>query len=255
MYEFRKKYRTDCDVLLMDDVQFLGGKDRTQEEFFHTFNTLHESKRQIVMTADKLPKDIKLLEERLKSRFEWGLIADIEPPEIETRIAILRKKAFQNNFEVNDDVAMFIATNAASNIRELEVHLIRVKAYASLMGEKDMTLELCKRALKDFINHEQKKISIDDIQKEVCRFYNIKLSDIKSESRIKSLTAPRQVAMFLSRKLTQSSFPMISKEFLKKDHTTIIHAVKKVEKDMAINQELKEKVSQIERNIYKEVTQ
>src|SRR3989344_3968848 len=229
MEQFRKKYRETCDVLLMDDIQFIAGKDRTQEEFFHTFNTLYNSKRQIVVTSDKFPKDIKGLEERLRSRFEWGLIADIQPPEMETRIAILRNKAESDDIYLPDDVAIFLATNIKSNVRELEGALIRIGAFSSLTG-MEVSVELTKEVLKNLIEQKETTISLEQIQKSVSTFYNIKIADLKSKKKLKILSHPRQVAMYFCRKYTQKSFPEIGKLFGGKDHSTVMHAVRKISK-------------------------
>ncbi len=246
MDQFRKKYRDQCDVLLMDDIQFIAGKDRTQEEFFHTFNTLHGSRRQIVVTSDKFPKDITGLEERLRTRFEWGLIADIQPPEMETRIAILKNKAESDDIYLPDDVAIYLATNIKSNVRELEGSLIRIGAFASLTG-MEVSIDLAKEVLKNVIQQKTVSISLDDIQKNVASFYNIKVIDIKSKKKIKVLSHPRQVAMYLCRKYTQKSFPEIGKFFGGKDHSTVMHAVRKISQMATEDPVFKKDLDSIER--------
>ena len=248
MDQFRAKYRDGCDVLLMDDIQFVAGKERTQEEFFHTFNTLYGSRKQIVLTSDKFPKEIPNLEERLRSRFEWGLIADIQAPEIETRIAILRKKAEDDRVELPDDVAMFLATHIASNIRELEGSLIRVGAFASLYGRK-IDLELAKEVLGALVQEKRQILTAEGIQKTVASFFNIKVSDIKSEKKHKVLALPRQIAMWLVRKHVKSSYPDIGEKFGGKDHSTVIHACKKIEEKMKTDAQLKNTVESLEKTL------
>jgi len=228
MTEFRGKFR-NVDVLLIDDIQFWAGKERTQEEFFHTFNALHEKNKQIVVTSDSFPKDITGLEERLRSRFEWGLVADIQPPDIETKIAIVRKKAADEDQIIPDDVAEWLASISGSNIRELEGFMNRVIAVSSLT-DQEITLEMSKEALKNLLRESVERfLSIEEIQKAVSVFYNIKPSDLKSKSRHRAITLPRQIAMFLSRKYGHFSFPEIGSAFGGKDHSTAIHAVKKIE--------------------------
>ncbi len=229
--DFRNKYR-NVDVLLIDDIQFLAGKESTQEEFFHTFNTLHEESKQIVISSDRPPKEIPTLEDRLRSRFEWGLITDITPPDLETRIAILRKKAKADGLDIPNEVMLYIANQIDTNIRELEGALIRVVAYSSLVNE-DMTPELAAAALKDIIpNAKPRMISILDIQKAVGEHYNIRLEDFTAKKRTKSIAFPRQVAMYLSRELTDFSLPKIGEEFGGRDHTTVIHAHEKISSDV-----------------------
>jgi len=230
MDDFRNKFRS-MDVLLIDDVQFIAGKERTQEEFFHTFNALYESHKQIVVTSDKFPKEIPELEERLRSRFEWGLIADIQAPDIETKQAILRLKAEQNRIELPEDVARFLAGSITSNVRELEGYLVRIGAYASLTSTH-ITLELAKDILKDILVNKTREISVEDIQKTVAGHFNIKVTDIRSPKRLKALILPRQIAMYLARQLTNCSYPEIGERFGGKDHSTIIHAIRKIEKNL-----------------------
>jgi len=248
MHEFRAKFRENCDMLLIDDVQFIGGKERTQEEFFHTFNTLHESQRQIVVTSDKLPRDIPGLEERLKSRFEWGLIADIAPPDLETRIAILKKKAEAAGLKCPDDVAMFLASSIVSNVRELEGSLIRLNAFASLAGT-GLSVDFAREVLGNIIQERESACSIEAIQKTVAQFYKINVSDLKSPKRVKSLAYPRQIAMYLCKKLVRASFPEIGGKFGGKDHTTVMYACKKIEQLLENDSNLRREVGMIEKSI------
>ena len=226
--EFRRKYRERCDVLLMDDIQFLAGKDRTQDEFFHTFNSLFESHQQIVLTADKYPHEIPDLEERLRSRFQWGLIADIQPPELETRIAILKKKAEIDDIDLPDDVAIYLATNIKSNVRELEGLLIRVAAFAGLQ-EQPITIEFAKETLKNFLTQAAHSLTVEAVQKEVANYFNVKLADLKSPKRHQAIARPRQIAMYLARKLCKASYPELGQRFGGKDHTTVLSACRKIE--------------------------
>ena len=223
---FREKYRS-VDVLLIDDIQFLAGKERTQEEFFHTFNTLYESNKQIVITSDCLPKDIPTLENRLISRFEWGLITDIQPPDFETRIAILRKKAQSENLNVPNIVIDFIAEKIPSNIRQLEGALTKLTAYSTLT-KKELSIFLAQNILKDIIPLENKKISVDQIQKAVTDYYTIKVTSLLSKKRTKDIVLARQVAIYLSRELTDLSLASIGEVFGRRDHTTIIHSYTKI---------------------------
>jgi chromosomal replication initiator protein len=243
MDEFRNKFRT-MDVLLIDDVQFIAGKERTQEEFFHTFNSLYESHKQIVVTSDKFPKEIPGLEERLRSRFEWGLIADIQAPDMETKHAILKMKAEQNGIHLPEDVALFLANSISSNVRELEGFLVRIGAFASLTSTP-VTLTMAREVLKDILVEKNRELSIEEIQKVVASHYNIKVSEIKSSRRLKVLVLPRQIAMYLSRQLTSSSYPEIGDRFGGKDHSTIIHAIKKIEKAMETDYQLTATINNI----------
>ncbi|HEO8420267.1 chromosomal replication initiator protein DnaA [Mycobacteroides abscessus subsp. abscessus] len=241
--EFRDKYR-NVDVLLIDDIQFLAGKESTQEEFFHTFNTLHEESKQIIISSDRPPKEIPTLEDRLRSRFEWGLITDITPPDLETRIAILRKKAKADGLDIPNEVMLYIANQIDTNIRELEGALIRVVAYSSLIN-KDINADLAAEALKDIVpSSKPRVITIHDIQKVVGELFNIKLEDFKAKKRTKSIAFPRQIAMYLSRELTDFSLPKIGEEFGGRDHTTVIHAHEKISKmlltDSLLQKQLKE---------------
>jgi chromosomal replication initiator protein len=224
---FRQKYRS-IDVLLVDDIQFIAGKDRTQEEFFHIFNALHDSQKQIVISSDCPPRQIPTLEERLHSRFEWGLIADIQPPDIETKVAILRKKAEAERVEIPENVALFIASKVRTNIRELEGSLIRLIAYASLTG-RDIDLGLAQETLRDLLQTEDKPITVEMIQKLVADHYNVKLADLKAKNNSKSVAEPRQIAMYLTKTLTNSSLPEIGKVFGGKHHSTVIHSVRKID--------------------------
>jgi chromosomal replication initiator protein len=234
---FRNKYRS-IDVLLIDDIQFLAGKEQTQEEFFHTFNALHEERKQIIISSDRQPKEIPTLEERLRSRFEWGLITDIQPPDLETRIAILRKKAKAENLDVPNEAMMYIANQIDTNIRELEGALIRVVAYSSLINA-DVTVQLAVDALKDIIPANRPKvITIQDIQLKVGEYYNMRLEDFKARKRTKAVAFPRQVAMYLSRELTDFSLPKIGEAFGGRDHTTVIHAHVKIEECLKQDQDL-----------------
>jgi len=245
MDQFRNKFR-NMDILLIDDVQFIAGKERTQEEFFHTFNSLYESHKQIVVTSDKFPKDIPGLEERLRSRFEWGLIADIQPPDIETKVAILKKKAELDNIHLLDDVALFLATSSTTNVRELEGMLIRLGAFASLTGS-EISLKMAREVLKDIIVDKTRDLTIEIIQKQVADHFKIKVSELKSEKRLKALVVPRQIAIYLCRELTKASYPEIGEKFGGKDHSTIIHSVKKIDGLISQNLEMKGTVENLRR--------
>jgi chromosomal replication initiator protein len=248
MDEFRNKFRS-MDVLLIDDIQFIAGKERTQEEFFHTFNALYESHKQIIVTSDKFPKDIPGLEERLRSRFEWGLIADIQAPDVETKLAILKMKAEQNSINLPEDVALFLANSICNNVRELEGYLIRIGAYASLTSVP-VSLEMARDVLKDILIERNRELSVEEILKKVSLHFNIKVSDIKSAKRLKAVVLPRQIAMYISRQLTSSSYPEIGDRFGGKDHSTIIHAIRKIEKLMEEDFQLKSTID----NLKKELT-
>ncbi|NLW55973.1 MAG: chromosomal replication initiator protein DnaA [Firmicutes bacterium] len=245
---FRAKYRT-VDLLLIDDIQFLAGKESTQEEFFHTFNALHEANKQIVISSDRPPKEIPTLEERLRSRFEWGLITDIQAPDLETRIAILQKKANAEGWNLPNDVIVYIADLINSNIRELEGALIRVIAYASLTNQ-DISTALADEVLKDIITTQQtKKITIHLIQELVAEYYQLTIDDLKSKRRTQNISFPRQIAMYLCRELTDASLPKIGEEFGGRDHSTVIHACDRIKeamtKDFKTNQAIKELTQQI----------
>lgn len=228
MMDLRKRYR-HIDMLMIDDIQFLVGKERTQEEFFHTFNALYEGHKQIVLSSDRFPKDMPDIEERLRSRFEWGLIADLQPPDVETRIAILRKKSEDEGVTLPEDVIQFLSTTMKSNVRELEGSLVRLGAYASLTGQV-ITLDLARSVLRDVIGDKKKIVAMDDIQEAVCTQFHVKMAELKSRRRSKTLVHPRQIAMYLCRELTDASYPEIGRQFGGKDHTTIIHACRQVAK-------------------------
>jgi chromosomal replication initiator protein len=223
---FRDKYRS-IDVLLIDDIQFMAGKERTQEEFFHTFNALYEGQKQIVISSDCPPREIPTLEERLHSRFEWGLIADIQPPDLETKVAILRKKAETESLNLPDNVALFIANKIKSNIRELEGSLVRLTALSSLRGEP-INLSLAQEALKNLVEEEQRAITIEVVQKVVADYYGLKVADLKSKSNARNIAVPRQVSMYLCKNLTGASLPEIGREFGGKHHTTVLHSINKI---------------------------
>ncbi len=227
LIDFRERYRS-VDVLLVDDVQFLAGKEGTQNEFFHTFNALYDSQKQIVLSSDCPPHEIEQLEERLRSRFEWGLIADIQSPDLETKVAILKKKAEAEAVPLPDSVAIYIAGRIKSNIRELEGSLIRLIAYASLTG-RELSVDLAQEVLRNVKDHEEKAITIDHIQKFVSDYYQLKLADLKSRNNSKSIAMPRQVAMYLCKNLTHASLPEIGRSFGGKHHSTVIHSIRKVE--------------------------
>ena len=228
---FRDRYRT-VDVLLVDDIHFIAGKEATQEEFFHTFNALYDSHKQIVMSSDRSPKEIAGLEERLVSRFEWGLVTDIQPPDLETRIAILRKKAEEASIEVPDDVTSFIAQQISSNIRELEGALIRVTAYCTLFNQP-LSVVVAKEVLKDLVREVRARLSLEEIQRRVAEHFKLDLLEICGIRRQRSILYPRQVAMFLCRRLTEASLPEIGRAFGGRDHTTVLHAVEKIEREIA----------------------
>ncbi|SUO98822.1 Chromosomal replication initiator protein DnaA [Tissierella praeacuta] len=242
--EFRNKYR-NIDVLLIDDIQFIAGKEGTQEEFFHTFNALHEANKQIIISSDRPPKEIPTLEDRLRSRFEWGLIADIQPPDLETRIAILRKKANVENIKVNDNVMLYIASKIQSNIRELEGALIRVVAYSSLTNS-EVTEELAEEALKDILSSNKSvEITVELIKEIIAKNFKVKIDDFNSKKRTRAIAYPRQIAMYLTRELTDLSLPKIGEEFGGRDHTTVIHAYDKISTDINENSDLKRKIDDI----------
>ena len=246
--EFRAKYR-NIDLLLIDDVQFIAGKDRTQEEFFHTFNALYESNKQIILSSDKPPKEIKTLEERLRSRFEWGLIADMQSPDYETRMAILTKKAQLEKLEVPNEVISFIADNISSNIRELEGALNRVVAYSSLTNNT-MTVETATDALKNILTGNRTKIVNSNlIQNVVSRYFDIKQEDFKSKKRSREIAYPRQIAMYLCRELTDMSLPKIGSDFGGRDHTTVLHAYEKISEEIITKTETRKIVEELKKNI------
>ena len=227
MTSFRDKFR-NVDVLLIDDIQFLAQKERTQEEFFHTFNALHESMKQIVIASDRPPKELAEVEDRLRSRFEWGLIADIQPPDLETKVAILQKKSEQEKVTLPTDVALFIASNIRSNVRELEGALIRLVAHSSLIGA-EITLSYTQQVLKHFIDSQARKVTIESIQKAVAEQFGLRLVEIKAKNNSRSIVYPRQIAMYLAKHLTEASLPEIGRQFGGKHHTTVLHSVEKIE--------------------------
>jgi chromosomal replication initiator protein len=227
MASFRDRFRT-MDVLLVDDIQFIATRERTQEEFFHTFNALYDQQKQVVISSDCPPKEISSLEERLRSRFEWGLIADIQAPDLETKIAILQKKADTEHAVLSDDVAEYIARSIKSNVRELEGALIRLIAYSSLTGS-DMTISTAQQVLKNIIDTQEKKVTIDQIQKRVGDHFGLRPQDLKVRSNSKVIAFPRQVAMFIVKKLTSASLPEIGRQFGGKHHTTVMHSINKIE--------------------------
>jgi len=246
--EFRNKYR-NVDILLIDDIQFIAGKERTQEEFFHTFNELHDANKQIILSSDRPPKEIPTLEDRLRSRFEWGLIADIQVPDFETRMAILKKKADVENLNVANDVMGYIATKIKSNIRELEGALIRIIAYSSLTN-REVTVDLATEALKDIISKKQgKHVTIDIIQDVVSSYFNLRIEDLKSQRRTRNVVYPRQIAMYLSRKLTDMSLPKIGEEFGGRDHTTVIHAYEKISDNLKMDDSLQQTVADLTKKL------
>ena len=236
MTTFRDKFR-NVDVLLIDDIQFLAQKERTQEEFFHTFNALHESMKQIVIASDRSPKELAEIEDRLRSRFEWGLIADIQPPDLETKVAILQKKAEQERVSLPTDVALFIASNIRSNVRELEGALIRLVAHSSLVGA-EISLPYAQQVLKNFIDSQARKVTIESIQKAVAEQFGLRLVEIKAKNNARAIVYPRQIAMYLAKHLTEASLPEIGRQFGGKHHTTVLHSVEKIEEERKSNKDL-----------------
>jgi chromosomal replication initiator protein len=247
MDEFKTKFR-NIDILILDDVQFIAGKERTQEEFFHTFNSLYESHKQIVLTSDKFPKEIPGLEDRLRNRFEWGLIADIQPPDMETRVAILQKKAESVGFQLPHDVEIFIASNIDSNVRELEGSLTRLGAFASLT-KSVITMELTKEVLHNTLKGARRDVTVEGIQKTICEYFDIKLGDLKAKRRTQNIALPRQVAMYLCRKHTDTSYPAIGTMFGGRDHSTVIHASKTIEKKIKEDPNMQTTIEKLERNL------
>ncbi len=246
--DLHRRYR-DVDVLLVDDIQFLSGKVQTQEEFFHTFNTLHNANKQIVITSDLPPKQLQNFEDRMRSRFEWGLITDIQPPDLETRIAILRKKTMQENREINPEVLEFIATKITSNIRELEGALIRISAFASL-NSSPISVDLAEIVLKDLIPHESARdVTADQIKTQTAAFFGITLDDLEGPSRSKTLVSARQIAMYLCRELTDLSLPAIGAQFGNRDHTTVMHADRKIRSSIGESRRLYEQVADLTNKI------
>ena len=243
MFSFRERFHT-VDVLLVDDIQFIAGKERTQEEFFHTFNALYEQHKQIVISSDCLPKDINSIEERLRSRFEWGLIADIQPPDLETKIAILQKKAENDRFVLPDDVAEYIARAIKSNVRELEGALTRLMAYASLTGAV-VSLSTAQQVLRNIIASQEKRVTIEVIQKRVSEHFNLREQDLKVRSNTRAIAFPRQVAMYIVKQLTTASLPEIGRQFGGKHHTTVLHSINKIEEMRRSDKELNRTITRL----------
>ncbi len=236
MTSFRDRFRT-VDVLLIDDIQFLAGKERTQEEFFHTFNALHESMKQIVIASDRPPKELADFEDRLRSRFEWGLIADIQPPDLETKVAILQKKAEIEHTQLPTDVAMFIANNVRTNVRELEGALVTLVAWCSMHGV-DITLPTAQQCLKQFIDKQVRKISIETIQRNVAEQFGMRVAELKQKNNSRQIVVPRQIAMFLAKQLTEASLPEIGRQFGGKHHTTVMHSINKIDEQRRTDKDL-----------------
>jgi chromosomal replication initiator protein len=247
MDEFRNRFRR-MNILLIDDIQFIAGKERTQAEFFHIFNALYENRKQIVVTSDQFPRDIPNFEERLSSRFEWGLIADIQTPDVETKVAILKKKAAAEGIDLPNDVAFFLAKNIDSNIRILEGSLIRIGAFASLI-HTEITLDMAKQVLRNIIKEDNETIPVEAIQKSVASSFNIRFADLRAKKKNRSFVLPRQIAMYLSRKLTGLSLQEIGEKFGGKDHTTVLHAVKKIEQKSMEDPSLRETLDKLTRLI------
>ena len=243
MISFRDKFR-GVDVLLIDDIQFLAQKERTQEEFFHTFNALHESMKQIVIASDRPPKELAEVEDRLRSRFEWGLIADIQPPDLETKVAILQKKAEQEKVTLPTDVALYIASNIRSNVRELEGALIRLVAHSSLIGA-EITLPYAQQVLKNFIDSQARKVTIESIQKAVAEQFGLRLVEIKAKNNSRAIVYPRQIAMYLAKHLTEASLPEIGRQFGGKHHTTVLHSVEKINEARKSDKDLNRLVNKL----------
>jgi len=247
MDEFKAKYRS-LDVLIIDDIQFIAGKSGTQEELFHTFNALYDAHKQIVFSSDRLPKDISPITERLRSRFGMGLIADIQIPDVETKIAILGKKSDLEGIQLPEDVSYFLASKIKSNIRDLEACMIRLGAHSSLTG-KTITVDMTKEVLKDLILDEERALTVDYIQKQVCEYYGLKLQDIKAKKRTRDIAFPRQIAMYLSKSLTDSSLSEIGKNFGGKDHSTVIHSCKLIEERRKKDEEFDKKIDYLIKKI------
>lgn len=241
--QFRDRYR-QVDVLIIDDVQFIAGKGSTQEEFFHTFNALYEVRKQIILTSDRLPRDMNHLEERLKSRFNWGLVADIQPPDLETRLAILARKAELAGVHLPEDVAFLLASRVSSNVRELEGALTRLTAHATLTG-KTINMDFARHVLRDLLNEEQRAVSVEEIQKRVASYYNIRIQDMRSVKRTRNVAFPRQIAMYASKQLTTLSLPEIGGQFGGRDHTTVLHAVRKISRMMEESRDFSDEIERL----------
>ena len=248
MDEFRSRYRRNCDILLIDDIQFIAGKDRTQIEFFHTFNSLYGDHKQIVITSDRFPQEIQGLEERLKSRFQWGLIADIQPPELETRVAILNRKAAYDGVHLPEDVAMFLAQHVKNNVRELEGMLIRLTAHCRISG-CPIDMDVARHVLKDILESPATRVSIQQVQKLVASHYNVSVADLKGGRRHRAIAQPRMIAMYLIRQHAGSSYPEIGRRFGNRDHSTVISAVKKIEKQLTTNNDIRKTVLELQRSL------
>jgi chromosomal replication initiator protein len=244
---FKERFR-NVDILMIDDVQFMGGKDTTQEEFFHTFNALVDNNRQVIVSADKSPSDLEKMEDRLKSRLGWGLVADIHPTNYELRLGILQSKEQQLHIKIPKDVMEFLAMKITSNIRELEGALNRIVAHATLVG-RSITLDTTQEVLRDLLRSNDRRVSIDDIQKRICEYYNLKMSDLLSSKRLQNIARPRQVAMYLSKILTTRSMPEIGRKFGGRDHTTVLHAVRKVEEFCSNDQEFAQDLEILKRSL------
>lgn len=246
---FKTKFR-NIDILIIDDVQFIAGKERTQEEFFHTFNSLYESRKQIILTSDKFPKEIAGLEDRLRNRFEWGLIADIQPPDMETRVAILQKKAEEMGMNLPPDVEIFLATNINSNVREYEGCLTRLSAFSS-MTKTPITVDFTQEVLRNLLKDSRAELTVENIQKMICEYFNIRIGDLKAKRRTQNIALPRQIAMYLCRKYTGTSFPAIGDKFGGRDHSTVIHAAKTIERRINEEPQIKNHVEKLEKNLQK----
>ncbi len=243
MTSFRDKFR-NVDVLLIDDIQFLAGKERTQEEFFHTFNALHESMKQIVIASDRPPKELADFEDRLRSRFEWGLIADIQPPDLETKVAILQKKAESENTQLPTDVALFIASNVRTNVRELEGALVRLIAWCSMHGV-EITLSVTQQCLKQFIDTQVRKITIETIQRTVAEHFGMRVAELKQKNNSRQIVVPRQIAMYLAKQLTEASLPEIGRQFGGKHHTTVMHSIGKIDEQRRADKDLNRTINKL----------
>jgi len=243
MTSFRDKFR-NVDLLLIDDIQFLAQKERTQEEFFHTFNALHDSMKQIVIASDRPPKELAEIEDRLRSRFEWGLIADIQPPDLETKVAILQKKSESERVPLPTDLALYIASNVRTNVRELEGALIRLMAYCSLTGA-EVTLSTAQQVLKNFIDSQARKISIDAIQKAVGEQFGLRVPEIKAKNNSRSIVVPRQIAMYLAKQMTEASLPEIGRQFGGKHHTTVMHSIAKIDEQRRADKDLNRLINKL----------
>jgi len=243
MTSFRDKFRS-VDLLLIDDIQFLAQKERTQEEFFHTFNALHESMKQIVIASDRPPKELAEIEDRLRSRFEWGLIADIQPPDLETKVAILQKKAESEHFTLPTDVALFIASNVRTNVRELEGALVRLFAWSSLNGV-EITLSTTQQCLRQFIDTQVRKITIESIQRAVSDQFGMRISEIKQKNNSRAVVVPRQIAMYLAKQMTEASLPEIGRQFGGKHHTTVMHSIAKIDEQRRSDKDLNRTINKL----------